>query len=84
LKDETKTDADMTKRETPCNADLAAKVLRDVAAHYRAMAEENLEVQERLLQNAEVCEDVARMVEEDPLGTFTEPMPGEDGDDTLH
>lgn len=74
----------MTKSETPCNADLAAKVLRDVAAHYRAMAEENPEVQERLLQNAEVCEDVARMVEEDPLGAFTESMPGEDGDDTLH
>ena len=74
----------MTKSETQSNADLAAKVLRDVAAHYRAMAEENPEVQERLLQNAEVCEDVARMVEEDPLGAFTEPMPGEDGDGTLH
>jgi hypothetical protein len=78
----------MSEGDTPRNADLAAKVLRDVAAHYRAMAEENPEVQSRLLQNAEVCEDVARLVEDDPLGEFQDPefqdTTDSPGDGTVH
>lgn len=73
----------MVDEKAPTNVDLAAKVLRDVAAHYRTMAEENPEVQDRLLHNAQVCEDVARLVQDDPLGGLAEAVAGQ-GDSTVH
>ncbi|MBT5414364.1 MAG: hypothetical protein HOH66_06400 [Rhodospirillaceae bacterium] len=73
----------MADEKAPTNAELAAKVLRNVAAHDRTMANENPEVQDRMLHNAEVCEEVARMVEEDPGGTFDESAVAE-ADSTVH
>ena len=56
------------RRPMPTNADLAAKLLRDVARHYRILAEENPDSAKTLEHNARTCEEVAELVEKDPTG----------------
>ncbi len=56
----------------PTNADLAAKLLRDIARHYRILAEENPDAAKTLEHNARTCEEVAELVESDPTGEIDE------------
>jgi len=52
----------------PTNAELAARLLRDAAFFFRTVAEQNPALQDAMSENAQVFEDVAAMVETDPLG----------------
>lgn len=54
------------------NADLAARLLRDIAGHYRTIAQENPEVADDMEANARTCEEVADRVERDPTGPLTD------------
>ena len=57
----------------PNNAQLAAKLLRDASGFFRQVGEQNPPVAEQMTSNAEAFEQVASMVETDPLGEI--PMP---------
>jgi len=50
------------------NAELAAKLLRASANFFRAVGEQNPELTEQMLTNAEACDLIAGRVETDPLG----------------
>lgn len=52
----------------PTHAELAARLLRDAAFFFRTVAEQNPALQDAMSENAQVFEDVAAMVETDPLG----------------
>ncbi|WP_137681031.1 hypothetical protein [Aurantiacibacter suaedae] len=54
------------------NAQLAAKLLRDASMFFRQVGEQNPPVAEQMNQNATAYEQVAQMVEADPLGTLPE------------
>lgn len=62
----------MTRSAPPTNADLAARLLRDIAGHYRVIARENPEVADEMEANARTCEEVADRVERDPTGLLTD------------
>jgi len=62
----------MAENKPPTNADLAARLLRDIAGHYRVIARENPEVAEEMEANALTCEEVADRVERDPTGPLTD------------
>ena len=59
-------------KSPPTNADLAARLLRDVAAHYRLIGLENPEVADEMEENARTCEEVADRVARDPTGPLTD------------
>ena len=61
----------MPKR-APTNADLASRLLRDVAAHYLVIGAENPEVAAEMEENARTCEEVADRVARDPTGPLTD------------
>ncbi|SCA55686.1 conserved hypothetical protein [Candidatus Terasakiella magnetica] len=50
------------------NAELAAKLLRAASNFFRAVGEQNPELQEQMLTNADACDMIAERVEVDPLG----------------
>ncbi len=50
------------------HAELAARLLRDAAVFFRTVADQNPGLKDAMTENAQVFEDVAAMVEEDPLG----------------
>jgi len=50
------------------NAELAAKLLRAASNFFRAIADQNPELKEQMLTNADACELIADRVEVDPLG----------------
>ena len=52
----------------PTHAELAARLLRDAAFFFRTVAEQNPALQDAMSEHAQVFEDVAAMVETDPLG----------------
>ena len=54
------------------NAQLAAKLLRDASMFFRQVGEQNPPVAEQMNQNATAYEQVAQMVEADPLGALPE------------
>lgn len=56
----------------PTHAELSAKLLRDAAGFFRALSEQNPELQAQMVENADVFEQVATLVEKDPLGQIEE------------
>ncbi|HPF07848.1 MAG TPA: hypothetical protein P5120_14215 [Spirochaetota bacterium] len=48
--------------------DLAVKLLRDAAIFFRNVGEQNPELKEKMKDNADVYEQVADLVEFDPMG----------------
>lgn len=59
---------DILEDGTATHADLAAKLLRDAANFFRTIAEQNPALSEAMMENAEIYEDIALLVEEDPTG----------------
>ena len=51
-------------------AQLAAKLLRDAATFFRNVGEQNAPLKEQMNDNAAVYEQVADLLEENPLGTL--------------
>lgn len=51
------------------NAQLAARLLKDAAAFFRTIGEQNAPLREQMTENAAVFEQVADLVENDPTGT---------------
>lgn len=49
---------------------LAAKLLRDAATFFRNVGSQNLPLKEQMDDNASVYEQVADLVEKDPLGVL--------------
>jgi hypothetical protein len=54
----------------PTHAQLAARLLRDAAAFFRTIGEQNEPLQEQMTENASVFEQVASLVETDPTGAI--------------
>lgn len=59
------------------HADLAAKLLRDAATFFRSIGDQNPEMKEQMDENADVYEQVADLLINDPTGEIN---PGDDGD----
>ena len=55
------------------NAELAAKLLRAAANFFRAVGNQNPELNEQMNTNASACELIADRVEVDPLGVPADP-----------
>lgn len=58
----------MTDARKTTHARMAAQLLRDAAAFFRRLGEQNPPLGEQMRENAAVFEDVAHLVEIDPLG----------------
>lgn len=58
----------------PSHSELAAKLLRDAAAFFKTIAEQNPPLKEQMDENADVFEQVADLVEKDPNGQIEEPQ----------
>ncbi len=56
----------------PTHAELAAQLLRDAAGFFKALSEQNGELKAQMLENADVFEQVATLVEKDPHGKIEE------------
>lgn len=56
----------------PSHSELAAKLLRDAAAFFKTIAEQNPPLKEQMAENADVFEQVADLVEQDPNGIIEE------------
>ena len=56
----------------PSHAELAAKLLRDAAAFFKTIAEQNPPLKEQMDENSDVFEQVADLVEKDPTGQIEE------------
>jgi hypothetical protein len=56
----------------PSHAELAAKLLRDAAAFFKTISEQNPPLKEQMDENADVFEQVADLVETDPTGQIDE------------
>jgi len=56
----------------PAHNELAAKLLRDAAAFFKTIAEQNPPLKEQMDENADVFEQVADLVETDPTGQIKE------------
>ncbi len=56
----------------PSHAELAAKLLRDAAAFFKTIAEQNPPLKEQMDENADVFEQVADLVETNPSGQIEE------------
>ncbi len=54
----------------PTHAELAAQLLRDAAGFFKALSDQNEELKAQMLENADVFEQVAQLVEKDPLGNI--------------
>ncbi|MCG8510375.1 MAG: hypothetical protein MI741_14200 [Rhodospirillales bacterium] len=52
----------------PKNAEIAANLLRAAAKFFRAFAEDNPNMRDQMLTNAETYEAVAQLVGDDPNG----------------
>lgn len=62
---------------TTTYADLAVKLLRDASGFFRNVGEQNEPLKEQMNDNADVYEQVADLLEQDPTGT----LELEEGDD---
>jgi hypothetical protein len=56
----------------PAHSELAAKLLRDAAAFFQTIAEQNPPLKEQMDENADVFKQVADLVEKDPNGIIEE------------
>ena len=56
----------------PAHNELAAKLLRDAAAFFKTIAEQNPPLKDQMDENADVFEQVADLVETDPTGVIDE------------
>ena len=56
----------------PSHAELAAKLLRDAATFFKTIAEQNPPLKDQMEENADVFEQVADLVEKNPLGVIEE------------
>jgi hypothetical protein len=56
----------------PSHAELAAKLLRDAAAFFKTIAQQNPPLKEQMDENADVFEQVADLVESNPTGEIEE------------
>ena len=56
----------------PSHAELASKLLRDAAAFFHTIAEQNPPLKDQMDENADVFEQVADLVEKDPMGQIEE------------
>lgn len=56
----------------PSHAQLAAKLMRDAAAFFRTIGEQNPPLKDQMAENADVFEQVAILVENDPNGEIDE------------
>lgn len=56
----------------PSHAELAAKLLRDAAAFFETIAEQNPPLKEQMDENADVFKQVADLVEQNPTGQIEE------------
>jgi len=56
----------------PSHAELAAKLLRDAAAFFKTIAEQNPPLKDQMDENADVFEQVADLVEQNPTGVIEE------------
>ena len=56
----------------PSHSELAAKLLRDAAAFFETLAEQNPPLKEQMDENADVFKQVADLVENDPNGVIEE------------
>ncbi len=56
----------------PSHAELAAKLLRDAAAFFKTISEQNPPLKEQMDENADVFEQVADLVETNPTGQIEE------------
>jgi hypothetical protein len=54
------------------NAELAAKLLRAASNFFRAVGEQNPDLKQQMVTNAEACDLIADRVEVDPLGVPVE------------
>lgn len=63
----------MSSNDTlPTHAQLAARLLRDAAAFFRTLGEQNPPLAEQMAENSAVFEQVATLVETDPSGRLKE------------
>lgn len=65
---------------TTTYADLAVKLLRDAAGFFRNVGEQNEPLKEQMNDNADVYEQVADLLEQDPSGTLELEEDDEDED----
>ena len=56
----------------PAHSELAAKLLRDAAAFFKTIAEQNPPLKDQMDENADVFVQVADLVEKDPNGQIEE------------
>ena len=56
----------------PSHAELSAKLLRDAATFFKTIAQQNPPLKEQMDENADVFEQVADLVEKDPMGQIEE------------
>lgn len=56
----------------PSHAELAARLLRDAAGFFRTVGEQNRPLATQMNENADVFEQVADLVEQDPNGVLEE------------
>ncbi len=56
----------------PSHAELAAKLLRDAAAFFKTISEQNPPLKDQMDENADVFEQVADLVEKEPNGIIEE------------
>lgn len=52
----------------PTHAEVAAKLLRDAAGFFRNIGDQNAPLKDQMYENADVFEQVALLVEAEPLG----------------
>ena len=52
------------------HAELAARLLRDAAKFFRTLGEQNEPLREQMMENADVFDQVAGLVENDPTGAI--------------
>ena len=64
----------------PTHSELAAQLLRDAASFFRTIGEQNAPMKDQMAENAAVFDEVAVLVEADPLGEISGDMSSdEDG-----
>lgn len=61
---------------TMTHAILAARLLRDAAAFFRSLGEQNPPLKEQMDENAGIFSEVADLVEKDPNGVLKEESGG--------
>jgi hypothetical protein len=56
----------------PTHADLGARLLRDAASFFRTLGSQNEPLRDQMTENADVFEQVANLLEQDPTGVLPE------------